>query len=170
MLIRAEQPNDISAIRHIHQRAFEIDVEANIVDALRQYAQLNVSLVAVDGSAEPIGHIAFSPVTLDGDSGRPRLCGLAPMAVVPSRQRQGIGGRLIEAGLRECTDLGFDAVVVLGHTEYYPRFGFVPASRFALRNEFDVPEQYFMALELRATSLRGCAGVVHYDPAFRLSE
>ncbi len=92
--------------------------------------------------------------------------GLAPMAVIPSCQRNGIGSALVRAGLDQCRQLGYGAVVVLGHPEYYPRFGFTPAGQFGLRSEYDVPEEVFVALELDAGFLSGASGTVKYDPAF----
>ncbi len=106
-----------------------------------------------------------SPVSLPG---RPHLniMGLAPMAVIASRQRKGIGSDLVRAGLDQCRDLGFGAVVVLGHSEYYRRFGFLPAGRFGLRCEYDVPNNAFMALELELGVLRGASGTVKYHAVF----
>jgi putative acetyltransferase len=92
--------------------------------------------------------------------------GLAPMAVVPERQRHGIGSALVRAGLDECRRLGAVAVVVLGHAEYYPRFGFVPASRFSLVSEYDVPDDVFMAMELEPAALQGKSGTIKYDAVF----
>jgi putative acetyltransferase len=92
--------------------------------------------------------------------------GLAPMAVLPARQRQGIGSALVRDGLGRCRELGYEAVVVLGHPGYYPRFGFVPASRFGIGCEYDVPAEVFMALELVPGALRGKPGTIRYHPAF----
>ena len=92
--------------------------------------------------------------------------GLAPMAVLPARQRGGIGSALVRAGLDACRQLGCTAVVVLGHPAYYPRFGFQPASRFALGCEYDVPDEAFMALEVEPGSLVGKAGTIRYHRAF----
>jgi putative acetyltransferase len=88
------------------------------------------------------------------------------MAVLPSRQRAGIGSALVRAGLDECARLGFVAVAVLGHAEYYPRFGFLPASTFGLSSEFDVPDNVFLALELHPGALDACRGVIRYHPVF----
>jgi putative acetyltransferase len=88
------------------------------------------------------------------------------MAVLPEMQRRAIGSALVRRGLEEILAEGFDAVVVLGHPHYYPRFGFLPASRFGLRCEYDVPDEVFMALELRNGSLEHAAGMVRYHPAF----
>ena len=164
MHIRAERPADIAAIRHVNALAFDTGTEANLVDALREQANPIVSLVAEEGEAMT-GHILFSPVTLSSQPDL-RIMGLAPMAVVPARQRQGIGSALVRAGLDECRRIGAAAVVVLGHAEYYPRFGFRPASAFGLVSEYEVPDEVFMALELEAGALRGPGGTISYHPAF----
>jgi putative acetyltransferase len=165
MNLRPEQAADIAAIRQVNLSAFETATEADLVDALRDQARPLVSLVAEDDGAI-VGHILFSPMTLPS---RPdlRIMGLAPMAVMPARQREGIGSALAKAGIAACRDLGFGAVVVLGHAEYYPRFGFVPASRFGLRSEYDVPDDVFMAMELQSGALQGLApGTIRYHAAF----
>jgi putative acetyltransferase len=164
MHIRPERPEDILGIRHVNLTAFDTAAEAGLVDALRQRAQPIVSLVAVDGEAV-VGHILFSPVTLPPHADL-QIMGLAPMAVLPDRQRQGIGSALVRTGLDECRRIGFGAIVVLGHAEYYPRFGFVPASTFGLRSEYDVPDDVFLALELFPGALRQRAGTIRYHPAF----
>jgi putative acetyltransferase len=164
MNIRSEQPGDVAAIDDVNRAAFETDTESNLVRALREQAQPLVSLVA-DEDDDVIGHIMFSPVTLSSDPAA-RIMGLAPMAVLPAKQRRGVGSALVRAGLDECRRLGFPAVVVVGHAGYYPRFGFVPASRFRLGSEYDVPDEVFMAIEIEAGALRGKAGVIRYHPAF----
>jgi len=169
-IIRRERADDLAGVRQVNLRAFETDLEANIVDALRAQASPLVSLVAVGKNIDNVdeivmGHILFSPVTLSSQPDLP-IMGLAPMAVVPERQRQGIGSDLVRAGIDVCRDAGCVAVVVLGHAEYYPRFGFVPASRFGLVSEYDVPDDVFMAMELAAGVLRGNAGTIRYHPAF----
>ena len=93
--------------------------------------------------------------------------GLAPMAVAPKRQRQGIGTALVHAGIEACKNLGFGGIVVLGHPEYYPRFGFMPAARFRMRCEFDVLDTASMALELQPGYLDTVSGTVKYHAAFR---
>jgi putative acetyltransferase len=148
----------------VNLTAFETSTEANLVDVLREQAEPIVSLVADDGGAI-VGHILFAPVTLMAHPDL-RIAGLAPMAVVPAKQRQGIGFALIHEGLERCGQLGFGAVIVLGHAEYYPRFGFTPASRFGLRCEYDVPANVFMALELDQGILKGKSGTIRYHPAF----
>lgn len=164
MQIRPERTDDIPAVRAVNVAAFETSAEANLVDALREQARPIVSLVGEDEAAI-VGHILFSPVTVSGHTDL-QIAGLAPMAVLPSRQRQGIGSRLVREGLERCRQAGFAAVVVLGHAAYYPRFGFVPASRFGLRSEYDVPDDVFMVLELEAGALKRTSGMIRYHPAF----
>jgi putative acetyltransferase len=162
--IREERASDSAAIRAVHRAAFEADAEAALVDALREQAAPLVSLVADEGGAV-VGHILFSPVVLSGDDSL-KIMGLAPMSVLPAHQRRGVGTALVQAALERCRELGFAAVVVLGHAEYYPRFGFVPASRFGLRSEYDVPDDVFMAMELIPGALTGRSGTICYHPAF----
>jgi putative acetyltransferase len=164
MQIRSEGAADIAAIRAVNRVAFETNTEADLVDALRERAEPTISLVA-DDAGSIVGHIMFSPVMLPGHEDL-KMMGLAPMAVLPSQQRRGIGSALVRAGLERCRELGCGAVVVLGHAEYYPRFGFVPASRFDVGCEYDVPDEVFMALELEPGILRGRSGTIHYHAAF----
>ena len=147
--------------------AFDRRLEADLVDALRQSAQPIVSLVA-DRGGTIVGHILFSPVTLSGQPGA-QIMGLAPMAVLPAQQRRGIGSALVREGLTRCKNLGYGAVVVVGHRNYYPRFGFKPAATFDLKSEYDIPDDVFMALELTPNYLQGKSGMIHYHAAFRCS-
>jgi putative acetyltransferase len=165
MLVRAEQDKDWAAVHAVNVSSFETPAEANLVDALRAQAQPIVSLVAEDDNGAIAGHIMFSPVSLPGHPGL-KVMGLAPMAVAPEHQRKGIGSALVRAGLEQCRQLGFVAVVVLGHAEYYPRFGFSPSTRFGIGCEYDVPEDVFMAMELQPAALRGITGTVKYHAAF----
>jgi putative acetyltransferase len=161
--VRPERPDDRAAVYRINESAFGRADEARLVERLRTRARPLLSLVAESGGAMA-GHILFTPVTLEGFTGL--LLGLAPMAVAPDRQRRGIGSALVRAGLERCRDLEVGAVVVLGHPDYYPKFGFVPAARFALRCEYDAPAEAFTALELRPGALAGASGTVRYHPAF----
>ena len=164
MLIRAEKENDRDAVYAVNVSAFETPSEANLVDALLEQAQPVVSLVAED-NGEVVGHIMFSPVSLS-DYPDLKVMGLAPMAVAPEHQRKGIGSALVRAGLEQCEQLGYAAVVVLGHPEYYPRFGFSPSSRFGIYSEYEIPEDVFMAMELQPGALSGKTGKVKYHAAF----
>jgi len=164
--IRDERPTDLRAVHALNAAAFPTDSEARLVDALRAHGRLTLSLVAEDCGVV-VGHIAFSPVSVEGPGGRIVTgIGLAPMAVRPERQRSGIGGRLVEAGLDRLRADGHAFCVVLGHPEYYPRFGFEPASRFGLRWEQEAPDEVFLARELAAGGLAGVSGVVRYAPEF----
>ena len=143
-----------------------------MVVAVRKARAATISLLANIRSEDPqrerepiVGHVLLSPVTIDGKD-EPRGLGLAPLAVLPAYQRQGIGTRLVEAALRRARLLGYAYVVVLGHPRYYPRFGFVPASRFGLRYEQRALDDAFMALELVPGALNGISGPVRYSPAF----
>jgi putative acetyltransferase len=164
MQIRLEQPADVAAVHAVNASAFETSAEAALVDALRAQEQPILSVVA-DEEGSIVGHILFSPVTLMGRD-ELAIMGLGPMAVLPARQRGGIGSALVRNGLERCRQLGCAAVVVLGHPEFYPRFGFVPASRFGITSEYDVPDEVFMALELKMGVLNGKAGTIRYHPAF----
>jgi putative acetyltransferase len=162
LTIRPERSVDADPIRAVTAAAFPTQAEATLVDALRRHRASVISLVAEDGG-RVVGHILFSRVTLDGSD--QRMLGLAPMAVSPGRQRQGIGSELVRAGIAATRECGAAGVVVVGHPAFYPRFGFVPASRFGLRCEYDVPDDVFMALELIPGVLQA-GGVVRYHRAF----
>lgn len=162
LTLRDEQAGDRAAIAAVITAAFGQPGEAALVEALRAAGALTLSLVAI-ADTEVVGHVAFSPVTIDDGN---EAIGLAPMAVAPGWQRRGVGVRLIDEALARLRAGGHRAVVVLGHPEYYPRFGFVPASRFGLRCEYDAPDEAFMALELVPGGLAGVSGLVRYRPEF----
>ena len=164
MHVRQEAPADIPRIHALNRAAFESATEAVLVDALRAQADV-ISLVAAEADGI-VGHIMFSPVRLGGAEDV-RAMGLAPMAVVLERQRAGIGSALVRDGLESCRRQGVDAVFVVGHPAYYPRFGFSPASSFGITCEFEVPDEAFMALELAPGALRGRSGQVFFHEAFR---
>lgn len=168
MLIRNETPADEAAVRTVNLAAFDTPAEAQLVDALRGATFPYVSLVA-DDKGQIVGHILFTPVLLPGHP-RARLMGLAPMAVLPDYQRSGVGTALITEGLRQSREAGAGAVVVLGHPDYYPRFGFVPASRHGIDCDYvaagDAPDEAFMILELQHGHLDGLGGRVEYHAAF----
>ena len=160
-MIRAERPSDRDAVFHVNARAFETDAEARLVDMLRERDAAAVSLVAeVDGAI--VGHILFSPVTV-GDR---EFVALAPMAVLPEHQRSGVGSALVRAGIDACRARGDAAIFVLGHAEYYPRFGFVPAGPKGLHYLSEEFDRHFFVLELREGALDGVYGLVKFHPAF----
>jgi putative acetyltransferase len=159
--VRDEQPADLAAIRAVNDAAFDQPLEGRIVDALRAHGAVRLSLVAeVDGHV--VGHILFSPVVSAGAEG----LGLGPMAVTPEHQRRGIGAALIEAALTRLRAAGCPFVVVLGHHDYYGRFGFLPASRHGLRCEWDVPDESFMVHVLDSAGTAAAAGLIRYRPEF----
>jgi putative acetyltransferase len=163
--IRSEEAADQLSVRRVNELAFGQATEADLVDALRAKADPYVSLVAiVDGLI--VGHIFFSPVSIESETGVFNAIGLAPMAVLPEFQNKGIGSRLVDEGLKSCRELGQEVVVVLGHPNYYPRFGFIPAHLKGLRSEYDVPDDTFMVLELSESALSGRRGLVKYHPEF----
>ena len=161
--IRLEEPTDVAEIRETNEQAFGTLVEARLVDALRGSPD-SISLVATMDD-RVIGHILFTPITIHPPAAI-RAAGLAPMAVRPTHQREGVGCQLVQAGLEECRQRGYAAVVLVGHPEYYPRFGFVPGHTKGLQCEFPVAQEAFMVLELEAGALAGLTGVVRYRPEF----
>jgi putative acetyltransferase len=164
--IRRERPADIAAIRAVNEAAFEESAEADIVDVLRDSCPDILSLVA-ETDGEIVGHILFSPVTIEDASQSRQGVGLAPMAVTPNHQRQGIGSKLVEAGLDRLREQGCPFVIVLGHPEFYPRFGFVPASHRGLRCQWEgVPDAAFMVVVLDEASMAGVTGVARYRDEF----
>ena len=160
--IRREKPGDEAAVHRVNAIAFGGPDEATLVDALRANGGVTLSLVA-EAEGSVVGHVLFSPVRIDPKGS---AIGLGPMAVLPVHQRHGIGGRLVREGLELLRLAGHGAVVVLGHPEYYPRFGFSRASGFGLWCEFDCPDEAFMAIELIPEALANRAGVVRYRPEF----
>ena len=162
--IRRETPGDEAEVRRVNELAFNQGMEANLVDRLRATCADYLSFVAVD-SDRVVGHILFTPVTLDGSelSGM----GLAPMAVLPAQQRRGIGSRLVRHGLDHLRRAGCPFVVVVGHPGYYPRFGFEKASAFNLRSQWDgIPDEAFMVAVFQADALPAHGSVVRYRPEF----
>jgi len=166
--VRREQATDIPAIWKINERAFNGSVEARLVDLLREANKATISLVAMLND-ELVGHILFSPVTIEYNPRNLRGLGLAPIAVLPEYQKQGIDSRLVMQGLEESRNKGYDLVVVLDHVSYFPLFGFKRASLYGIINEYDVDES-FMALELRGGALNAVHGVVKYQVEFKEAE
>ncbi|MEZ0397425.1 MAG: HAD-IA family hydrolase [Anaerolineales bacterium] len=163
LTIRPETPADRAAIRRIHERAFGRPNEAEAVDLIRRRGQAVLSLVAARGRHR-LGHVLFSPVTVDGQPALDGL-GLGPIAVLPQVQRTGIGSRLVRAGLALARQAGFGFVVVVGDAAYYSRFGFRPARRFGLTCPYGDGD-FFMALELEPGALADAAGRLRYVAAF----
>lgn len=159
--IRREREEDFVEVYHINSLAFQQEDEANLVEKLRK--KPHISLVAeTDGKI--VGHIFFSPMIFENK--KTKFLGLAPMAVLPEFQNQGIGSKLVREGLKVCADEGFTVVFVLGHPNFYPRFGFETAKSKGFACEWDVPEEVFMVRELKKGALKDKKGLVRYQPEF----
>lgn len=165
MHVRHETSDDHPAIREVNERAFGQPNEADVVDTLRGTVEPFISLVAERGG-QAVGHVLFTPVTVESDDGASLAMGLGPMAVLPEYQRQGVGTQLVRAGLQECRKIGQFVVFVLGHPTYYPRFGFEPARPKGLTCQWDVPDDAFMVVELRPGAPASRRGLLRYAEAF----
>ncbi len=164
--IRPEHPADGAAIYAVHEAAFPTDAEARLVDALCAQGKVAVSLAA-ELEGHIIGHVLFSPVSIESNPNHITGVGLAPFAVLPDYQRRGIGHRLVEAGIDACRRAGFGFIVVLGEPAYYRRFGFRRALTYGLSNTYGADEE-FMALALQPDALAGAHGLVQYAAEFSL--
>ena len=162
--VRPERDGEAATVAALVAAAFGREAEALLVDWLRAAGVLAVSLVAEDYDGLLVGHVALSPVTVDGMDGGGRWFGLAPLAVRPDRQRRGIGATLARAALAWAEAEGAEVVVVLGEPAYYGRLGFAPASRHGLAAQWPVPDEAFMARVGDGAWVP--AGVVRYHPAF----
>lgn len=163
--IREERPEDVSAIRKINIQAFEGAEEADIVDSLRENCKSLLSLVATQED-RAVGHILFSPATIESGSHTVQGMGLAPMAVLPDLQRQGIGSELVRVGLSKMRERNTPFVIVVGHAEYYPRFGFMRATEYGVRCQWEVPDDVFMMMVLDEAAMKDVAGLARYRPEF----
>ncbi len=166
-MIGEETSEDIEAIATLNRAAFGGEQEVAIIDRLRRDGQVALSLVEREAGAV-VGHILFSDLDVMVDGRAARAVALAPMAVEPARQRTGIGSRLVRTGLGILKDRGYEAVIVLGHPDYYPRFGFSAALAAKLTAPFSGAA--FMALELKPGALAGTRGAVRYPRAFRIED
>ena len=164
--IRFEKPEDIAFIHSVNEQAFGRVSEAKLVDTLRLACTDHLSLVA-DDNGSIIGHLMFTPVVVTDGKQKTEGMGLAPMAVLPSRQRQGIGTQLVDSGLQILKEKGCPFVIVLGHPEYYPRFGFQAASGCNIRTQWDgVPDEAFMILVMDHEAMQNVSGVATFRDEF----
>jgi putative acetyltransferase len=169
--IRPETADDIPFVHQVNMAAFGRSGEADLVDKLRQRGAYTLSLVAeVEGQV--VGHLLFTPVQVQSTSERAThqevwtAVALGPVGVLPDFQNQGIGTRLIRVGLATCHNRGEYVVAVLGHPNYYLRFGFVPSVKYGIKSEYNVPDEVFMIIELRPGALAERTGVMRYQPEF----
>lgn len=168
IVIRPEQAADIPAIYAVHAAAFGQENESKLVNLLRQSEHFipGLSLAGVTDSGI-VGHILFSKIKIVAEDGRvTESLALAPVAVVPDLQYAGIGSQLVRRGLEAARELGYTSVIVLGHAQYYPKFGFAPASRWGITTSYEVPDDTFMAIELIPGGLAGVSGRVMYPKEF----
>ena len=165
--IRIERPQDAAPVRMVNEQAFGRAAEADIVDRLRGTCGDCLSLAAEEEDGDVVGHVLFSPAIVEGHESSVVGMGLAPLAVMPSRQRQGVGSALVRRGLETLRERGCPFVVVLGHPDYYPRFGFERASAHGLACQWaGLPDDAFMTLILDAGAMEGVSGVAAYRAEF----
>ncbi|MEG7844129.1 GNAT family N-acetyltransferase [Bacillus mobilis] len=169
--IRQEHQNDYRKTEEVVQQAFLHEefsdkTEHKLVKRIRECEAFvpELSIVAVE--EEIVGHILLSKITIEQDGISVESLALAPVSVARGHQKKGIGGKLIGAALEKAKELGYGSVVVLGHPEYYPKFGFKKASEWNIKAPFEVPEEVFMVVELRENALEGVEGIVQYSSAF----
>ena len=164
--IRKEEEKDYKKVYEVNCLAFQQEDESKLIEKIRKGKNFipELSLVA-EIDDEIIGHILFSKIKIVGDFVFDSLT-LAPMAVIPEFQKQGIGSKLIKKGIEKAKELNFDSIIVLGHKEYYPKFGFQKASKWNIKCPFEVPEEAFMAIELTEKAFEGKAGTVRYPDEF----
>ena len=162
---REETVGDFAGVRRVEELAFGRPDEANLVDLIRANGAVTLSLVALEGD-EIVGHVLFSPLTITEGERVVEAVGLAPVAVLPSHQKKGVGSLLCRNGLAQLAGMGHKIAVVLGHIKYYPRFGFKPAHLYGIRCKWDVPPEAFMVIELQLGALEGVTGLVEYGPEF----
>jgi putative acetyltransferase len=161
--IRPERSGDAAGIRYVLEAAFTSRAEADLVERLRNNAKSVIALAAED-EGTVVGHIVFSPLSLDPLAGTVGL-GLGPLAVLPDHEKHGVGRRLVQNGLAACHAWGAGFVTVLGDPDYYGRFGFESASEHGLRNEFGVDE-HFMVIPLKKNGLPPRGTMIRYAPEF----
>jgi putative acetyltransferase len=166
MKIRQENPQDFKAVYSINRLAFEQEGENQLIEKIREGDTFipELSLVA-EQDGKIIGHILFSKIKIIGEQTYPSLV-LAPMSVHPDFQNKGIGSELVTIGLQIAKNLQFEHIIVLGHKDYYPKFGFQKASTWNIRCSFEVPDDHFMAIELVDGSLKNKSVLVEYPPVF----
>lgn len=172
IIIRQEKETDYKFSEKIVEESFRNEEYSDhkehfLIEKLRRSNAFipELSLVA-EINKEIIGYIMLTRIFIENDHSRHVSLALAPVAILPEYQNRGIGSKLINESLKIAKELGFESVIVLGHDKYYPRFGFKPTSSFGIKAPFDIPNEMFMAVELRDDSLAGVKGTVIYSKEF----
>ena len=167
IIIRKETKNDYDQISLVNDLAFSQKQEGELIVNLRKRTEFlsGLSLVA-ESDNKIIGHILFFPVYIKSENNRIQTLSLAPMSILPGYQNKGLGGSLVNSGLRIAIELGFTSVVVLGHPKYYPKFGFKKASKWKIKAPFDVPDEALMAIELKSGVLNFGGGIIEYPDEY----
>lgn len=169
MIIRTETEQDFAQVYELNYLAFgQRKDEAELVERIRRSPEFipELSIVA-EINSEIVGHMLLSKAVIESEDKCVDVIVLAPIAVKPNCQKQGIGGRLIEEGMRRTRDLGYGLVLLIGHPSYYPRHGFLPARPFGLElKQFEVPDDVFMVYEVEAGQLKDIQGELKYPQAF----
>lgn len=168
VILRPEIKSDFQGITKVNNLAFGQPNEGILVKKLRENPSFvsDLSIVASGPEDEVFGHILFFPVNIVSEKSTILSLALAPMSVLPAYQNKGIGTNLVLKGLSKAKELGYSSVIVLGHPEFYPRFGFKPASKWNINSPYNVPDEVFMALELIHGSLSDVSGTVQYPKEF----
>ncbi|MGN7383156.1 GNAT family N-acetyltransferase [Paenibacillus sp. SAFN-117] len=172
--IRKERPEDYKITESVVQNAFanmehSDKKEHELVSRIRETDGFipDLSLVAVnENNKEIVGHILLSAIKIVEGNQIAESLALAPVSVLPDYQNKSIGRLLILEALHKAKELGHPSVIVMGHPEYYPKFGFQRASLWSIKAPFEVPDEAFMAIELREGSLEHVSGVVEYPSVF----
>lgn len=166
-MIRQEKTSDFEGIKKVNDLAFGQENEGILVEMLRDNPDFikQLSLIA-ELNGKVVGHILFFPIQISTGKNTHQSLALAPMSVIQEFQKKGIGSQLVLDGLNVARELGFRSVIVLGHPDYYPKFGFSPASQWGIKAPFDVPDEAFMAIELVKGGLDGISGIVEYPKEF----
>ena len=166
--IKQEIESDYSNVYELNRTAFEQESEPKLIELLRTSDAFipELSLIAtIDNNL--VGHILFTKIIIKDDNGNEfNSLALAPMEVKPDLQKKGIGGQLIRYGLGKAKELGYKSIIVLGHEQYYPKFGFVSTEKWNIKAPFDVPKNVFMGIELVKNGLTGITGTVQYPKEF----
>jgi putative acetyltransferase len=165
--IRLERDTDHDAIFQLTKLAFGRDIEAKLMELLikNNIYQKELSLVAINDD-EILGHILFTRISIEPKQENFNAVILGPLAVKPDSQRLGIGSKLIIKGIEVCKSQGYNSILVIGHPKYYPRFGFISASKNGLKSPLPVPDEAFMILELVPKSLKDVKGKIIFPTEF----